>query len=291
MFDLQALFIAVIVMVALGGVLSAILAIANKKLYVYEDPRINKVEDLLPSANCGACGFPGCRVFAEKVVEGESTPGKCTVSSPEEREVIADLLGIDVGAEEKKVARLACAGGSHVARQRVQYMGLQTCQAASLVAGGGKGCAWGCLGLADCEVVCDFDAITMDEFGLPVVDEDLCTACGDCVDICPKDLFSIQPVSNRLWVACKNEAFGDDAEDECEVACTACGKCVQDAPEGLIKIEKNLAVVDYSKSELANEQCMQRCPTGAIVWLVKDDVSIKGVEAKRIIRTTSLPLG
>lgn len=291
MIDLQALLIAVLVMVALGGLLATVLAVANKKLYVYEDPRIGAVEGLLPSANCGACGIPGCHSFAEKVVAGEISPGKCTVSSPEKREMIAELLGVDVGAEEKRVARLACAGGTHVARQRVEYLGLETCRAADLVAGGGKGCAWGCLGLGDCEVVCDFDAITMNEFGLPVVDEDKCTACNDCVEICPKDLFSLHPVSHRLWVACKNEAFGDDAENECEVACTACGRCVMDAPEGLIEIKSNLAVVNYAMNEPANDKCIERCPTGAIVRLDGEGRVVKGTGAKRIIRSTPLPLG
>jgi electron transport complex protein RnfB len=152
-----------------------------------------------------------------------------------------------MGEVEKQVARLACAGGSHVARQRANYKGLGTCRAAATVSGGGKACAWGCLGLGDCEVVCDFDAITMNQFGLPVVDVDKCTACGDCVDVCPKDLFSLQPVSHKLWVACKSRADGD-AEAQCEVACTACGKCVMDAAPGLIRLDNNLAVIDYART-------------------------------------------
>jgi len=141
--DIQALFVAVSLMVALGVLLATILAIANKKLHVFEDPRIDVVEGMLPSANCGACGEPGCRAFAEKVVKGGATPGQCTVSSSDGREDIAHFLGVDVGAQEKRVARLACAGGNNVARQRVEYLGLPTCQAAHLVAGGGKGCVWG----------------------------------------------------------------------------------------------------------------------------------------------------
>lgn len=289
--SIEAIFVVILFMVALGGTLATVLAIANKKLYVYEDPRIDSVEGMLPNANCGACGLPGCRAFAEKTVTGEIAPGKCTVASPEELESIAQFLGVAVGAEEKRVARLACAGGDHVARQRVRYRGLETCRAANLVAGGGKGCAWGCLGWGDCEVVCDFDAITMDEHGLPVVDEELCTACGDCVEICPKDLFSIHPVSDRLWVACKNEAFGDEAENECEVACTGCGLCAVDAPDELIRMENHLAVVDYSKNDLASEEIIQRCPTGAIVWLGEGGEVRKGREAKPILRTTPLPLG
>lgn len=291
MIDIQALFVAVSLMVALGVLLATILAIANKKLHVFEDPRIDVVEGMLPSANCGACGEPGCRAFAEKVVKGGATPGQCTVSSSDGREDIAHFLGVDVGAQEKRVARLACAGGNNVARQRVEYLGLPTCQAAHLVAGGGKGCVWGCLGLGDCERVCDFGAITMNEWGLPVVDEEKCTACNDCVEVCPKDLFSLHPISHKLWVACKNEVFGEDAEIECEVACTACGRCAADAPEGIIEMKNNLAVIDYSKIEKVTDTCIQRCPTGAIVWLGEKGWVKKGVGAKGIIRKTPLPIG
>lgn len=277
----------------MGGLtlaLAIMLILANKKLYVYEDPRIDKVEEMLPHANCGACGYPGCRPFAEALVKGESLPGKCTVSTEQGREKIALFLGVDLGLEDKRVARLACAGGVNVARNKANYTGIQTCRAASLVSGGGKGCFWGCLGLADCERVCNFDAIHMSEFGLPVVDEDKCTACGDCVEICPKDLFSIHASSERLWVACKNLEHGDDVLEDCEVGCTACGKCAMDAPGDLIKIIDNIAVVDYSKNHQTKVP-IERCPTGAIVWMDKEDGPQKGAASKKIVRKGSLEAG
>lgn len=276
-------------MAVLGALLAWLLAVANKRLYVYEDPRIGEVEDMLPKSNCGACGTAGCRNFAEQVVAGEIVPAKCTVNAPEMNAYIASFLGVSMGEVEKQVARLACAGGSHVAYVRANYKGLGTCRAAATVSGGGKACAWGCLGLGDCEVVCDFDAITMNQFGLPVVDTDKCTACGDCVDVCPKDLFSLQPVSHKLWVACKSRADGDVSEAQCEVACTACGKCVMDAAPGLIRLDNNLAVVDYAKNHLASPVAIERCPTGAIVWL-DDSRTLKGREAKKIIRIEALPV-
>ena len=276
-------------MAALGGVLAWVLAMANKRLYVYEDPRIDQIEELLPKSNCGACGTAGCRNFAEQVVSGEIEPAKCTVNAPVMNGYIAKFLGVDLGQVEKRVARLACAGGKHVARMRAHYAGLNSCRAAAAVGGGGKACAWGCLGLADCANVCDFDAISMNQFGLPVVDAAKCTACGDCVDVCPKDLFSLQAVSHKLWVACKNHADGDTAEMQCEVACTACGKCVSDAAPGLMKLDRELAVIDYGKNQLASRKAIERCPSGAIVWLDDGKVS-KGREAKRIVRTTPLPV-
>jgi len=282
--------IAAALMGGLGVILGIVLAIADKKLYVWEDPRIDQVEALLPLANCGACGCAGCHAFAEKAVKGEIAPGKCTVNSAEGVAAVAALLKVAAGSEEKRVARLACAGGAHVARQKAQYAGLSSCRAAALVNGGGKGCSWGCLGLADCARVCDFNAIHMDAHGLPVVTESLCTACGDCVEVCPKTLFSLHVVSHRLWVACRSLLNGDVAEAECEVACTACGRCVADAPAGLIDIINNLAVVNYSKNALANRTPIERCPTGAIVWIDEKQGVVKGIDAKKITRKSSLPV-
>jgi Na+-translocating ferredoxin:NAD+ oxidoreductase RNF subunit RnfB len=278
-------------MAGLGICLSVVLVVANKKFYVYEDPRIEDVEDLLPKANCGACGCAGCRAFAEKVVAGDMSPAKCTVNSPDGIASIASYLGVDAGSEEKRLARLACAGGSNVARMRARYEGIPSCRAAVLISGGGKGCAWGCLGLADCERACTFGAIRMNAYGLPVVDPELCTACGDCVTACPKDLFSIHPVSHRLWVACKNLQNGDAAEAECEVACTACGRCAADAPSDLVTIQNNLAVVDYTKNRLATATPIERCPTGAIVWLDDKKGALKGASAKKILRKSPIPVG
>ncbi len=277
------------VMLAIGVILAALLAYADKKLYVYEDPRIDEVEGMLPKANCGACGSAGCRAFAEKLVRGEVSPGKCTVSSEEGILAIAALLEVASGSEEKRVARLACAGGDHVAWRRANYEGLPSCRAAALVAGGGKVCAWGCLGLADCERACTFYAIHMDPHGLPVVTEALCTACGDCVTACPKDLFTLHPVSHRLWVACRSLYEGDLAESECEVACTGCGRCASDAP-ALIQIVDHLAVVDYSRNHLAKPAAAERCPTGAIYWIDEKLGPVKGREAKVITRRSPLPV-
>ncbi len=254
----------------LGGVgltFGTLIALANKKLKVYEDPRIDDVEDLLPGANCGACGFAGCRAFAEAVIKGEEAPATCTVMSDWEREDVADYLGVDAGEADKVVARLMCAGGSDVAEQRADYYGVESCAAAVAVGGGGKGCTWGCVGLSDCAVACDFDAIVMNEYGLPVVIPEECTACGDCVEACPLGLFELLPMSDHLVVQCKSLLEGDAAEEVCAVACNACGRCALDAPDGLIEMKDGLAVIDRSKTELENEDAIARCPTGAIVWV------------------------
>jgi Na+-translocating ferredoxin:NAD+ oxidoreductase RNF subunit RnfB len=274
--------IAVLTLAALCFVFATLLVVAHRVLHVEEDPRIEAVQDLLPGTNCGACGFPGCAGLAIAIVGGKALPGKCTVMSEDERNDVAEFLGVDAGAEEKVVARLACGGGTNTARNRAAYAGLPSCRAAELVAGGGKACFWGCLGLGDCEAVCDFEAISMNEHGLPVVNEDKCTACGDCVDACPKDLFSLHPVSHRLWVNCMNLAKDQVVLEDCEVGCDACGRCAQDAP-GIITMVNNLPVVDYSRRHDVRA-AIDRCPTGAIIWFDEKLGPQTGRAARRVVR-------
>lgn len=287
--NLGNLGIAAAFMAVLGIALAGVLAFANRRLFVYEDPRIGEVEELLPKSNCGACGVAGCRAFAEKVVAGDIVPAQCTVNSADGIKAIAELLGVAAGEVEKRVARLACGGGKHVAYTRARYAGLSTCRAATVVSGGGKECAWGCLGLGDCVTVCDQGAIHLDHHGLPVVDPDKCTACNDCVEVCPKGLFSLEAISHKLWVACKNRAEGDAAEASCEVACTACGKCVAEAPPGLMALNNNLVEINYLRNDRAMPSLIDRCPTGAIVWFATPDRATRGHEAKRILRNDALP--
>jgi len=277
-------------MAGLGVTLATVLAVANRRLHVYEDPRIDEVEGLLPASNCGACGQAGCRPFAQALIAGVTEPARCTVNNAENAQLIADTLGVDVGAVEKRIPRLACAGGNNVARHHAHYIGLPSCHAAAQL-GGSKGCAWGCLGLADCETACRFDAIQMTLSRLPVVDTALCTACGDCVAICPRDLFSLQPISRRLWVACRNPLSHDEAEAQCAVACTGCERCAADAADGLITVENNLAVVNYALNNRASPDAIQRCPTGAIVWLDLERGLQRGARARKVVRQSALPVG
>lgn len=267
MLEPSVVLVSVAILGGLGLTFGALIALANARMKVWEDPRIDAVSDLLPGANCGACGFAGCRAFAEAVIKGETPPAECTVMSEGERDEVAAYLGVDAGEATPRVARLLCAGSSAVAPWKADYLGIGSCGAAAAVSGGGKGCAWGCLGLGDCAVACDFEAITMSAFGLPVVDPERCTACEDCVEACPLGLFTILPADAHLLVQCKNLLEGDDATEVCEVACNACTRCVSDAAPGLIHMEKGLAVVDYDRIETENPKAVERCPTGAIVWL------------------------
>jgi len=254
-------------LLSLVSALAIVLAVANSKLKVFEDPRIDSVNDMLPGNNCGACGLPGCRAFAEKAVSGEIKPSDCPVGGSETAGTIAEYLGVDAGEAIKKIARLQCAGGTDVALQISEYEGHESCRSASAVGGGGKGCRYGCLGFGDCMDVCTFDAIAMGPTGLPTVDVDKCTSCGDCVTICPKSLYVIVPLEQHLLVQCKSELEGDEMLETCKVGCTACGRCAADAPQGLLKMKKNLPALNGELLHLQSPNVTLRCPTGAIVWL------------------------
>ena len=259
------LFTAAAIMLGLSGFFGVVLAVAQRYLRVEEDPRIDRVEQMLPGTNCGACGQPGCRGLAEALVEGGAVPGECTVSPADGIRAIATFLGVQAGFQEKRVARLHCAGGKSAVRQLAEYEGLRSCRAAVLVNGGGKACPWGCLGLADCEDACTFGAIRMNRESLPVVDVDLCTACGDCVEICPLDLFTLEPLSVKVVVQCSAPLTGELARSVCRVACDACGRCALDAGPGVIEMSEGLPLLRIPEQAAAD--CTHRCPTGAIQWV------------------------
>ncbi len=277
-----ALVTAVLTLGALAAVLGVMLSAAARRFATAEDKNLLQLVALLPGTNCGACGRPGCEAFAEALRAGDAQPAECTVSSREAKTQIAEHLGVGVGITQRRVARLACAGGDNVASLRAQYVGAPSCAAATLLAGGAKSCLWGCLGFGDCARSCQFDAITLDEHKLPVVDEAACTACGDCLTACPKDLFELVPEDQRLWVACRNEEAGDELLESCGAACTACGRCAHDAPE-LVRMVGNLPQIEAGRRP--DRAAMERCPTGAIVWIDESGHPQRGREAANIVRT------
>ena len=280
---MMSVVLAAAIMAGLGLLFATVLAVAYRFLRVAEDPRIETVEALLPGTNCGACGQPGCAAFAEAVVNGGTPPSACTGSNAEGVEAIADYLGVDAGARMLRVARLHCAGGAAHAGRVASYQGLPNCQAAALVGGGGKACGHGCLGLGDCDRVCTFDAIAMSDDGLPVVDVELCTACGACVDACPRALFEVLPLDLPLLVQCSLPLAGDVARELCRVACDGCGRCAVDAQPGVIEMLNELPVVDPAAGERATLEATLRCPTGAIRWVAGAQFALEepGVPSRR----------
>jgi RnfABCDGE-type electron transport complex B subunit len=280
---MQEVAVAIAIMTGLGLFFAAVLAVAYRFLRVEEDPRLELVEELLPGNNCGACGQPGCAVFAEKLLAEEVAPGKCTVAGGDMLGKIASFLGVGVGAEEKRIARVKCAGGLSNVPRLAEYRGISSCRAATVVDGGGHGCAWGCLGLGDCEKACTFNAITMNEDALPVVEPEPCTACGDCVEVCPQDLFVLVPESQKLFVQCNSPLTGVEALLRCRVACDACGRCAADAPGDSVEMLNGLPLVHYDRELKPTPEATWRCPTGAIQWLEGKQFTEQEEEEKDVL--------
>ncbi len=264
-----AVVVPILTMTLLGLAFSLGLVFAYKKLAVQVDPRVEQINQALPQANCGACGYAGCQTLAEAIVAGKAEPGSCPVGGAETVSRIAEILGVKAADVVKKVARLHCRGSHEAAPRRGRYSGLKSCFAAHLL-GGEKLCTYGCLGLADCVRVCPFDAMAMGADGLPIIFEEKCTACGKCVEACPRNLIELHPLASNIFVFCRSHDRPQVSRKACQNACIACNICVRACPEAII-MENNLAViVDEKKIPAEKIPDIEKCPTGAIGRLKKD---------------------
>ncbi len=260
--------LSLIILGAVGALSSIILFFVAKKFEVYEDPRINDVEAALPSANCGGCGFPGCRAFAEACVKASTMEGlNCPVGGAPTMEVVAGILGREAVITAPTVAVVRCGGTCEHRPRMNEYDGVKHCFIAHNLYSGETGCSWGCLGLGDCEVACEFDAIHVNPVTkIPEVDEDKCTSCGACVTACPKLLIELRkkgPKSRRIYVDCRNQDKGHITRKSCDVGCIGCGKCEKVCPHEAITITNNLAFIHDDKCKLCRK-CVEVCPTNSI---------------------------
>jgi Na+-translocating ferredoxin:NAD+ oxidoreductase subunit B len=253
----------------LGAVAAVVLYFVAQRFKVYEDPRIDQVEAELPAANCGGCGYAGCRNFAETIIRADSFDGLyCPVGGNETMARIAAFLGKEAVARESRVAVLRCNGTCENTPRVNHYDGARSCIIASSFHSGETGCSFGCHGYGDCVLACSFDALHMDPAtGLPVVDEQNCTSCGACVKACPRQLFELRKRwkgDKKIFVACLNEDKGGIAGKNCTVACIGCGKCFKVCPHEAIIMKNNLAYIDSDKCRLCRK-CMPECPTRSII--------------------------
>lgn len=265
-------FIAVIVLGAIGLIAAAVLYVCSKKFAVKEDPRLAEVAALLPQANCGGCGFPGCSGLADALVKGADAGSleglSCPVGGHEVMEKVADLLGMAVANTEPKVAVVRCNGTCENRPQVSEYSGLRTCAAMHACGAGESACGFGCLGCGDCLSVCSLDAIHINPVtGIAEVDEEKCGGCGACSRVCPRHVIEIRkkgPKGRRVFVSCVNHDKGPAAKSACSVACIGCGKCEKECPFGAITLTDNLAYIDPEKCRVCRK-CEKVCPQHSIV--------------------------
>jgi Na+-translocating ferredoxin:NAD+ oxidoreductase RNF subunit RnfB len=267
----QVLIYSIISISSIGALAAVILYFVAQKFKVFEDPKIDEVADKLPGANCGGCGFAGCRNFAEAIVKaGNMDKLNCPVGGNALIKEISPILGIEAIEREAQIAVVRCNGSKIKAPKKVEYDGAATCTFSHNLFAGESGCPFGCLGLGDCVVSCKFDAIYIDDnTGLPILSNEKCVACGACVKACPRTIIELRnkgKKDRRIFVSCINQEKGAPAKKNCEVACIGCGKCVKACDYEAIILKNNLAYIDYEKCKLCRK-CVEECPTGAIIEL------------------------
>ena len=262
----------IISLTAIGIVFGLVLSFAKLKLRVEKDPRFEKILELLPNANCGACGQPGCAGYASRIVDGDVEINLCPVSSDEVIERIADIMGVAAEAKAPRKARVHCQGGIVITGTRFIYTGPRSCTAAQQVMDGFKICQYGCLGLGDCKRSCPFNAIQFNEIGLPVVNWEKCTGCGNCAEACPRSIIDLVEERFGVYVMCKNEEKASVMKKGCSVGCIGCKRCVKtckevfaDNPdiESAIDVQNFVARIDYALC-INCLKCAETCPVPVI---------------------------
>lgn len=256
------ILIAVIIVAAMGLIIGLILAVASVIMAVPKDERAEAVLEVLPGANCGACGYSGCSGYAKALAHGEAQPGLCSPGGEECVKEIARVLGVEAGAVERKTAVVRCDGTKENTNLKMEYQGINTCAAASGIHGGTKDCYYGCIGFGDCVNVCEYGAITI-ENSVARISPDKCKSCGLCVKACPKKLITIVPVKKQAVVMCSNCDKGAAAGKVCKTSCIACMKCAKACPSKAIKLENFHASVNPKLCTGCGE-CQKVCPKNCI---------------------------
>ncbi len=266
----MAVLTAGLVMAALGLLTSGVLWIAARRFYVFEDPRIGRIEELLPGANCGACGLPGCKAYSEALVL-QGVEGACPAAGEQVMALIGEVLGKQLAGSAPLVAAIKCAGVDGVARTLGVYDGLEDCRAAHLLGLSEKLCPYGCLGLGTCIEACPFDAIVKRD-GIVEVLADRCTGCGNCVEACPRDVIELIPQGHRVLVACNSHDGAKRVRAYCSVGCVSCQACihkevkgkVRGCPQDAIRFVDGLAHIDQDRCDECWE-CVDMCRTDTII--------------------------
>lgn len=267
MFSFAGIAYPTLVMGALGLVFGALLAFASIKFFVPADERVSKIRDILPGANCGGCGYPGCDGYAEGIVNDGVKTNLCAAGGAALSKGIADIMGVEGDVSIPVRSFLKCGGSAQYSKRNAIYEGIKDCRSAAMVPGGSpNACPFGCIGLGTCVKVCVFDAISIVD-GLASVDVTKCVGCGTCVATCPKNVLALIPRASNVQVFCNSNWRGPDVKKVCSVGCIGCGLCARACPEGTITVENNLARIDTSKCTNCGT-CVAKCPTKSIGYII-----------------------
>jgi electron transport complex protein RnfB len=255
---------ALVMLAVLGAIFGWILTFASKKLAVESDPRVEQIVGVLPGANCGACGYPGCSGLAEAIVAGIAPVNTCPVGKTPCALKIGAIMGVEVDLNQKpKFAKLLCGGGKAERVDRFYYMGVADCGAAQMLNGGYKMCEFGCLGLGNCVRACKFEALTINDNELPQVNRKRCTGCGACVQACPRNLLKLVDEDSQVMVICKSHGKGQEVRKACKVGCIGCGICAKNCPAQAISLADNLPTIDPERCTACGI-CVEKCPMKTI---------------------------
>ncbi len=254
-----------IILGAMAAVFAIVLAIAGSKLAVKLDERVQRINELLTGANCGCCGYAGCEAFAKALIKGDAKIIDCPSTTKENKELIADLLGSEVGEVEPTIVVCACNGG-YRCLDKYDYQGYGDCASIELLAGGKKACPTGCIGAGKCVDVCPFHAIDILGDGVAVVNQEKCVQCGTCITACPKNLMTRLPAKAKVYIACSNHDRGREIRKICSAGCIGCGLCAKVCEAGAITMVDGLPVFDYDKCTNCRK-CVEKCPSKCILTL------------------------
>ncbi len=263
MSSLQNILFAVMWFAILGGVLGAALAVAAKVFAVKVDERIPQIEEKLPGANCGGCGYAGCSALAEAIVKGEAKPSSCVVGGDAVAAEVAKIMGVEAEKTVRMRAQVMCSGTAEFALKKYVYEGAPDCVAATKLGGGDKLCPNGCIGLGSCAAACPFGAIKVVD-GVSTVNYELCQGCGACVEACPKHIIKLIPYDSKHWVGCMSVDKGAQTRAYCKVGCISCHMCEKSCEQGAIHVNDFVASIDYAKC-IECGVCVSKCPR-KIIW-------------------------
>lgn len=248
------------ILVAVGVLFACLLAYLGKKLSISRDERIDQILGKLSGANCGGCGYAGCDAFATALAEGKAKIDDCPSTAKENKQQIAEILGVSCDGEET-VCVINCIGGLNC-KDKFDYLGYGDCGSCELLAGGRKQCSVGCMGMGSCVSACPHDAVKIVE-GRAIIDKEKCVSCGICMKECPKSLISRVPKKAKVYVGCSTKCKGKEVKGFCQNGCISCGLCSKVCESGAIILIDNIPQIDYKKCT-GCLKCMIKCPVKCI---------------------------